>query len=39
MPKSYYELYMMVTMELTHLTSYMAGEYSRGNKVNHWQCQ
>jgi len=33
MPKSCYELYMMVTMELTHLTSYMAGEYSRGNKV------
>ena len=29
MPKSYYELYMMVTMELTHLNMYMSGRLDR----------
>ncbi|KAL5248608.1 hypothetical protein ACHWQZ_G017700 [Mnemiopsis leidyi] len=33
MPKSYYELYMMVTMELTHLTMYMSAEFIKENKI------
>ena len=33
MPKSYYELYMMVTMELTHLNMYMSGEFIKENKI------
>eukprot|EP00116_Pleurobrachia_bachei_P001427 sb/3461689/ len=32
-PKNYYELYMMVTMELTHLNMYMSGEFIKENKI------